>query len=75
MKRVNATYDGEVFHPDEPVEIPPNTRVTLSVDEPAEEKTGEPYSFLKAVRAANLEGPPDWSERLDHYLYGVERNG
>jgi len=23
------------------------------------------------AREANIEGPPDWSERVDHYLYGT----
>ena len=27
-------------------------------------------SFLKVARSLNLEGPPDWSSRLDDYLYG-----
>jgi hypothetical protein len=82
MTSVDATFDGEVVRPDEPLPLPPNARVTVSyvtADEkqapeetkPAEETEGEPYSFLKAVRAANLQGPPDWSERVDHYLYGT----
>lgn len=70
MKRVKATYDGEVFHPDEPVKIPPNTRVTLTVDTPAEEKTGEPGSFFRTALSLNLNGPPDWSSRFDEYLRG-----
>jgi hypothetical protein len=80
MTSVNATFDGEVVRTDEPLPLPPNARVTVSYEtvkeeqEPAEE-TGEPYSFLKAVRAANLQGPPDWSERVDHYLYGTDSDG
>ena len=30
-------------------------------------------SFLKVARSLNLEGPPDWSSRLDDYLYGDQR--
>ena len=81
MTSVNATFDGEVVRTDEPLPLPPNARVTVSYETadqeqpPAEtteeEEKGEPYSFLKAVRAANLQGPPDWSERVDHYLYGT----
>jgi len=31
---------------------------------------GEPYSFFKVASTLNLDGPPDWSENLDAYLYG-----
>jgi len=30
---------------------------------------GEPYSFLKYAASLNLDGPEDWSENLDDYLY------
>lgn len=35
-------------------------------------RLGEPYSALHFARSLNLDGPPDWSERLDYYLYGLE---
>ena len=70
---VYATFDGEVIRPDEPVELAPNTRIRVTI-ESEEPQVGEPYSFLKAARAANLEGPADWSERVDHYLYGREHD-
>ncbi len=35
-------------------------------------KRGEPYSSLHFARSLNLDGPPDWSEHLDYYLYGLE---
>lgn len=31
---------------------------------------GEPYSSLHVALSMNLDGPPDWSARLDDYLYG-----
>ena len=31
---------------------------------------GAPYSSLHVARNMNLDGPPDWSARLDDYLYG-----
>jgi hypothetical protein len=79
MTSVNATFDGEVVRTDEPLPLPPNARVTVSFEAADEEQPpetakeqSEPYSFLKAVRAANIQGPPDWSERVDHYLYGTD---
>jgi len=30
----------------------------------------EPKSFLQVARSLRLQGPADWSSRLDDYLYG-----
>lgn len=68
-KTLGATFDGNVFRPDEPVDLKPNTRVQLTV-EPAETVERRPGSFLRVARSLELEGPPDWSSRLDGYLYG-----
>lgn len=66
---LEATFDGAVFRPAEIVRLQPNTRVQLvvTVKDVTEE---QPASFLRTARALQLEGPPDWSERLDDYLYG-----
>ena len=70
-KTLEATFDGEGLRPDEPLELEPNTRVRLTIESTtAPEK--QPKSFLRTARSLNLEGPPDWSERLDDYLYGME---
>lgn len=68
-KTLEATFDGDVFRPDEPVGLRPNTRVRLTV-EPAEAPERKPKSFLRVARSLGLEGPSDWSSRLDEYLYG-----
>ena len=66
-----ATFDGEVFRPEEPISLEPNTRVRVFVEERFEDiKPGEPHCSLRAMYAANLDGPPDWSERIHEYLYG-----
>lgn len=68
-RTLEATFDGDVFRPDNPVELEPNTRVRITIEraKPAEQ---EPESFLRVARALKLEGPSDWSSRLDDYLYG-----
>jgi predicted DNA-binding antitoxin AbrB/MazE fold protein len=66
-----ATFDGQVFRPAETVELQPDTRVQLVVivkDTPE----AKPKSFLRVARSLKLQGPSDWSSRLDDYLYGVE---
>jgi hypothetical protein len=68
-KTLEAVFDGKVFHPNEVIELAPNTRVRLTV-ETADEAGKKKNSFLQAARSLNLEGPSDWSARLDAYLYG-----
>jgi predicted DNA-binding antitoxin AbrB/MazE fold protein len=68
-KILEATFDGAVFRPDEPVELQPNTRVQIVVTvKPTPEQ--KPKSFLQVARSLRLQGPVDWSSRLDDYLYG-----
>ena len=68
---IDATYDGHVFRPTEPVSLPANTAVRITI-EPIPDK---PASFLRTARSLNLEGPPDWASRLDDYLYGEGSGG
>lgn len=73
-KTMTATFDGEVLRPDEPVDLEPNTRVRITIEasEPLAEKT---LSFLDTAASLNLEGPSDWSERFEEYLYGRNNDG
>lgn len=73
MTTLYATFDGKVLRPEEPISLPPNTRVRLLL-EPAESGVapGAVRSFLSVARSLDLEGPPDWSGRLDEYLYGSD---
>ena len=68
-KTLEAVYDGQVFRPDEPLELAPDTRVVITI-EVADEPAQQPASFLQTARSLNLDGPPDWSARFDDYLYG-----
>jgi len=78
-KTVDATFDGEVFRPDEPVDLASNTKVKIIIDEEKPKKlklsmtakTGKakPYAFFDYLRTLNLEGPSDFSPNLDEYLY------
>ena len=70
MSRIlEAIFDGNVFRPDSPVELEPNTRVRIII-EFVEAPEKKPESFLRVARSLKLQGPPDWSSRLDEYLYG-----
>ena len=81
-KTINATFDGEVFRPDDPLDLPRDTKVKIIFDERPKKKAkkpklvvvprkpgGKPYGFFEYARSLKLEGPSDWSENLDDYLY------
>lgn len=51
-----------------PLPLKPDTRVKISVMTEEE----KPQSFLEVAQSLNVDGPPDWSENLDEYLYGAK---
>ena len=54
--------------PERPVSLAPNTRVRVVI-ETTEDEEAEAVSFLQTAQALRLNGPKDWSERLDAYSY------
>lgn len=69
IKILEAIFDGQVLRPEQPLELQPNTRVriTIETDIPQERSV---RSFLKTARSLNLQGPTNWSECIEEYLYG-----
>jgi predicted DNA-binding antitoxin AbrB/MazE fold protein len=67
---IEATFDGTVFRPKEPVTLKPNTPVRLTVE--ALPVPPPATSFLRVARSLKIQGPPDWSENVDKYLHGEE---
>jgi hypothetical protein len=70
MTKLNATFDGEVFRPEEPVSLSPNTQVRITVELATPNSGRKKKSFLDTARSLKLQGPPDWSSRFEEYLYG-----
>lgn len=68
---VHATYDGKVIRPDEPIALPANTRVVITIDK--EMPSAEQTSFFRVASSLAIKGPSDWSEKVDDYLYGETR--
>ena len=67
---VEAIFDGTTFHPTAPLDIEAGTRVRITVESVPPEIPAKRKSFLQTAKALRLEGAPDWSANLDHYLYG-----
>ena len=80
MIMFRAHFDGSVLVPDEPVDLPRDCQVSVSVtDAPSEYTvTEQDQPLLRLARAlaqhpANLERPADLAEQHDHYLYGTSK--
>jgi predicted DNA-binding antitoxin AbrB/MazE fold protein len=65
-KTILATYDGSVLHPEENLEINPGSNVIITVKFDDDIKVN---SFFQTAKLLKLDGPSDWSERLEDYLY------
>lgn len=70
MQTVEAVFDGKVLLPGEPLDLNEGARVRITVETIEEPEATVSASFLKTARSLQLDGPPDWSERIDEYLYG-----
>ena len=79
---IRAHFDGKVFVPDEPVDLPADAPVELTVDpsalndreSPDQDSSGEMSAFadwvesLPPIDRGDL--PTDGSKNYKHYLYG-----
>lgn len=75
MTQIKAHDDGQQIVFDEPVNLKPNTKLTILVEEAAL----QPDEKVPADNLLDIFGTPfstgikDWSEEHDHYLYGTPK--
>ena len=70
---VNAHFDGKVIVPDEPLDLPLNQALIVSIEPVAEKHEAAAESVLSWLAANAVESdalPADLADRHDHYLYG-----
>ncbi len=73
-KTVIVTFDGQVLRPDEALDLVPNTRYVITIQDALPTVvTGNAWDLLEAL-AGTVEAPPDWSAEHDHYLYGTPKH-
>ena len=80
LQILKVLFDGTTLHPTEPLNGKSGTKVQITIDAPLPKAIVKSKSFLQTVRwsptdhrsSMCLEGPTDWSENLDQYLYGEE---
>lgn len=73
-KRLTAIFDGNVFRPDGPVDLKPNTRYVLAVEQEVRRESPTAWDVLDGL-TGTVEGPEDWAAEHDHYLYGSSKRG
>ncbi|MFN6513128.1 MAG: antitoxin family protein [Nostoc sp. CreGUA01] len=73
-KIVTVVFDGNVLLPDTPLDLTPNTRYVVTIQELKAEPSlsGDAWDVLEAI-TGTVEAPPDWSSEHDHYLYGTPK--
>ena len=70
LQKLEATFDGTALQPDAPLDLAPGTKVQIIIEDIVSDESPPPKSFLQTAQSLNLEGEPDWSEKIDQYLYG-----
>ena len=73
-KVLTVVFDGEVLRPDTPIELEPNTRYRITIQEalPARQEGSDAWSTLESL-TGTIEAPRDWAHEHDHYLYGTPK--
>ncbi len=70
---IDAVYDGHVLKPTGHLDFLPDTRLKLTIEtlrKPKVKSKVKAKSFFDTALAIEIEGPSDWSERFEDYLYG-----
>lgn len=70
LQKLEAVFDGTALQPDVPLNLVAGTRVRIIVESVLPNEIKPPKTFLKTAQSLKLQGEPDWSEKIDQYLYG-----
>jgi hypothetical protein len=68
-QQLEATFDGTSLQLEEPLNLAIGTRVRIIVESIVPIKSIQPRTFLQTAQSLKLQGEPDWSEKIDQYLY------
>lgn len=68
LQELEAVFDGTNLQLEKPLNLAAGTRVRVIVESIVSE-VKPPKTFLKIAQSLKLQGQPDWSEKIDQYLY------
>lgn len=69
-QELEAVFDGKVLQLQSPLNLAVGTRVRVIVESIVTDEQKQPKSFFQTAKSLKLQGDPDWSEKIDDYLYG-----
>jgi hypothetical protein len=69
LQELEAVFDGTALQPEVPLNLAIGTRVRIIVESVLPDEVKPPKTFLKTAQSLKLQGQPDWSEKIDQYLY------
>ncbi|NJO65537.1 MAG: hypothetical protein HC836_47820 [Richelia sp. RM2_1_2] len=69
-QELEAVFDGTALQLEVPLNLAVGTKVRIIVESVLPNEVKPPKTFLKTAQSVELHGTPDWSEKIDQYLYG-----
>ncbi len=69
-QKLEAVFDGIALQLEAPLNLAAGTRVRIIVESVLSDEVKPPKTFLKTAQSLKIQGDPDWSEKIDRYLYG-----
>jgi hypothetical protein len=77
MIQFSAHFDGKNICPDEPISLPQNVPLRITVDAATAQNISANGSLdlfdRLEMESGLIEGPSDWAAEHDHYLYGAAK--
>ena len=70
---VHARYDGQVFRPEEPIDLVPDAVYKITIDTGRRIEGRETIWDVLDRHVGSVDAPEDWSAEHDHYLYGTPK--
>ncbi len=75
LQALDAIFDGTTLLFEGPLKLKAGTRVRIIVESILPDVEAQPRTFLQTAKSLRLQGEPDWSEKVDQYLYGESSSG
>jgi len=74
-RTLTAVFDGEVLRPDGTLDLKPNARYRVTVEDEVEISEEQSAWDVLEQLAGTVDAPADWAAEHDHYLYGSSKRG
>jgi hypothetical protein len=69
---LHAHFDGKVLRPEGPLDLKPNVRYRITIEDEESIAKQSIWEVLSEF-SGKIDGPKDWSEEHDNYLYGTPK--